>query len=109
MDRRQLLKWLGGAVVAAPLVAKAVPRDFSTPVMTYKCRELAPSKFLTSNTAWFLKTEHPDGLRRYAHPIRAKDFRRVVEPILNDIFEQTYSQHSSEWAAIFGPEQLTLF
>ena len=62
MDRRQLLKWLGGAVVAAPLVAKAVPRDFSTPVMTYKCRELAPSKFLTSNTAWWVQTNAPKGL-----------------------------------------------
>lgn len=111
LNRRSLFKWLAGSVVAAPLVAKAA-EDFDTSRMVYKCRELAPpSKYLTSNTAWFLKTEHKDGVKLFnrSHPMQSADFRKIVEPELQKVFCGVYDKHSADWTEVFEPKQMDLF
>jgi hypothetical protein len=62
-----------GASTAAILVPKRVfslppPRDFTTADMTV-------NNYFTSPHAWYLKTEHPDGLALYSreHPLSNKE------------------------------------
>ena len=36
-----------------------------------------------------------------ANPMRSTDFRAVVEPILNEVFDGVYSQRADEWKQVF--------
>ena len=36
-----------------------------------------------------------------AVPMRSTDFRSVVEPILNEVFDGIYNQRADEWKACF--------
>src|SRR5512137_1243993 len=36
-----------------------------------------------------------------ATPMRSTDFRSVVEPILNEVFDGVYDQRADEWKAVF--------
>lgn len=37
----------------------------------------------------------------YAAPMRSTDFRSVVEPILNEVFDGVYDQRQNEWQMVF--------
>ena len=37
-----------------------------------------------------------------ATPMRSTDFRSIVEPILNEVFDGIYEQRADEWAEVFG-------
>ena len=36
-----------------------------------------------------------------ATPMRSTDFRAVVEPILNEVFDGVYDQRADEWKQVF--------
>ena len=36
-----------------------------------------------------------------ATPMRSTDFRSVVEPILNEVFDGVYDQRADEWKGVF--------
>ena len=38
-----------------------------------------------------------------ATPMRSTDFRSVVEPILNEVFDGVYEQRADEWVFYDGP------
>ena len=104
LNRRQLFTGLGGAAVAAPLVVEAV-----APVVhqVFVAKTLAPPKsYFTSNTAWFLKTEHRNGVALFSrsHPVGD-----ILRPGLEKFWAKTYDRHSDEWEEIFAPRQLDLF
>lgn len=40
-----------------------------------------------------------------ATPMRSTDFRSVVEPILNEVFDGVYDQRADEWKAVFDERQ----
>jgi hypothetical protein len=40
-----------------------------------------------------------------AAPMRSTDFRSVVEPILNEVFDGVYDQRKDEWSRVFREEQ----
>lgn len=42
-----------------------------------------------------------------SNPMRASDFRSIVEPILNEAFDGVYDQRTDEWAALFKEESGT--
>ena len=40
-----------------------------------------------------------------ATPMRSTDFRSIVEPILNEVFDGIYEQRADEWAEVFTEYQ----
>ena len=40
-----------------------------------------------------------------ATPMRSTDFRSIVEPILNEVFDGIYEQRADEWAEVFDENQ----
>ena len=40
-----------------------------------------------------------------ATPMRSTDFRSIVEPILNEVFDGIYEQRADEWAEVFEEYQ----
>jgi hypothetical protein len=42
------------------------------------------------------------GLLAFAAPMRSTDFRPIVEPILNQVFDGVYAQRKDEWQSVFN-------
>lgn len=42
-----------------------------------------------------------------ANPMRSTDFRSVVEPILNEVFDGVYNQRADEWKSVFTEQKGT--
>ena len=40
-----------------------------------------------------------------ATPMRSTDFRSVVEPILNEVFDGVYDQRADEWKQVFKEQK----
>ena len=40
-----------------------------------------------------------------ATPMRSTDFRSVVEPILNEVFDGVYDQRADEWKQVFREQK----
>lgn len=75
-------------------------------------RILDPNRYFTSKTAWFLKTEHKDGIALFSrsHSIDSAAFRAALMPGLQKFWAQEYSEHEEDWAILYGAnKQLELF
>lgn len=85
MNRRKFLTGLAGVAVGAALAEELSTRSiFLPPRGGWFGTDF--NKYLTSNTAWFLKTEHRDGLALYsrAHPGSPEDYVVTSEEIATD-------------------------
>lgn len=113
ISRRAFLGGAATVAVAAPSIARTFfmpPRGgwpllgydagepFSTDVLRYKVTE-------RYSAGWV----DPRGVYgSYAHPMSVAKFREIIEPELNRIFNDAYSQHSEEWKQIFEGDGVSL-
>jgi hypothetical protein len=94
MQRRSFLAGLL-ALPAAGVIAREVTMVEAPAV---KCSEhylpTYVSPYLTSKDAWYIKTEHADGIKLYnrtsSRLMTAKQMRELLEPGLNEAFNAIY-------------------
>lgn len=111
LTRRQLLLGAAGAAVLAPVMVAVASEGFSTATMTAKCRELVPRGFYSGPLPLFgdsVLAPLEQHQQRYSTYLR-QSLDQTMREGLERVWSEVYASHSTDWEAVFGPEQLTLF
>lgn len=100
VNRRGFLGFLG----LTGAVALVQPKIFLPPPGGWFRKGL--NDYFTSNTAWFIKTEHKDGLALFnrSHPISSPEFAKILRPGIEDFWKQEYDKHHEEWSDCYLSE-----
>lgn len=98
MNRRGFLSGL----IALPAVSYFLPPVNGWP--TGRILKGDMSRYLTSNVAWFIKTEHADGVALFsrAHPPLGTVMGAVLRPGLEKFWGEEDDKHSEDGAALYG-------
>jgi hypothetical protein len=99
MNRRGFLGFLG----LTGAVALVQPKIFLPPPCGWN---RTMSDYLTSKHAWFLKTEHKDGVSLFnrSHPLSSPEFAKTLRPRIEEFWNQEYDKHADEWANLYLSE-----
>lgn len=86
MNRRKFLLGIGAAAVAAPVVVEALKQPSTEPLFVGTKDQY--SKYLTSNTAWYLK-DYPHGVEMVDWAERGRRYHQALQRSMSQTKRQT--------------------